>query len=87
MVVVSSISILLIDAIGHKMSSYGIPCPHPNINPAMELNPYVVLIPKVLYGLSYTIFSISLVEFIIAQSPESMWGRLIGVYSTAFVLD
>ena len=79
-VVASAISILLIDVIGHKMSSYGIPCPHPNTNPTMELNPHVILIPKVLYGLSYTIFTISLVEFVIAQSPESMWGMLIGVY-------
>lgn len=80
LVVISSVSILLIDATGHKMNSYAIPCPHPSTSPTMELNPYIVLIPKVLYGLSYTIFSISLIEFIIAQSPESMWGMLIGVY-------
>ena len=80
LVVISSISILLIDVIGHKNNSYGIPCPHPNTIPTIELNPNVVLIPKVLYGLSYTILSISLIEFIIAQSPESMWGMLIGVY-------
>lgn len=80
LVVASAISILLVDVIGHEMNSYGIPCPHPNINPTMELNPYVILFPKVLYGLSYTIFTISLIEFVIAQSPESMWGMLIGVY-------
>ena len=80
LVVASAGSILLIDATGHKLNTYGIPCPHPNTNPTVELNPYIILIPKVLFGLSYTIFTISLIEFIIAQSPESMWGMLIGVY-------
>ena len=72
-------SILVIDAVGHKLKTFGVPCPH--LNPVtMELNPNLILIPKILYGLSYTIFSISLIEFVIAQSPESMWGMLIGLY-------
>ena len=75
----SASSILVINAVGHKLKAFGVPCPH--LNPVtMELNPSLILIPKIFYGLSYPVFSISLIEFIIAQSPESMWGMLIGLY-------
>ena len=84
LVLVSAISILVIDVIGQKRSTYSIPCPHdPNTNLAKsgtDLSTYIGLIPKSLYGLSYTILSVSLIEFVIAQSPESMWGMLIGAY-------
>ena len=80
LLVVTAGSILLIDAVGHKMKAFGVPCLHHSSSVTMELSPYLVLIPKVLYGISYTIFTTSFVEFIIAQSPASMWGMLIGLY-------
>jgi peptide/histidine transporter 3/4 len=41
-----------------------------------------VLIPNIFEAASYIIFTISLFEFIIAQSPQTMKGILIGLYYT-----
>ena len=76
-------SILLIDAIGHAVNDATVPCflsDQPDVNVRLKLNPYVVLIPFALYNSSYVIFTISLFEFIIAQSPHPMKGLLIGLY-------
>ena len=47
---------------------------------SIALSPYLLLIPNMLYSASYIIFTVSLFEFLIAQSPQSMKGILIGLY-------
>ena len=39
-----------------------------------------LMIPVVLFDISYVVLTVSLLEFIIAQSPHSMKGILIGFY-------
>ena len=79
---VCSASILLIDAVGHAVSDTPVPCflSDSAADVSLQLNPYLVLIPFALYNTSYVIFTISLFEFIIAQSPHPMKGLLIGLY-------
>jgi hypothetical protein len=48
----------------------------------VTLSPYLLLIPKIFEASSYIVFTISLFEFIIAQSPQTMKGTLIGLYYT-----
>jgi peptide/histidine transporter 3/4 len=48
----------------------------------VTLSPYLLLIPKIFEAASYIIFTISLFEFIIAQSPQTMKGILIGLFYT-----
>ena len=66
--IVYVLSILLINCI--KYTKY-----HTNI--LAYLN---VIIPNILFGLSYIMLTVSLLEFIIAQSPHTMKGILIGFY-------
>ena len=46
------------------------------------MSPYLTLIPNVLFDVSYVLLTVALFEFIIAQSPRSMKGILIGFYYT-----
>ena len=48
----------------------------------MTVSPYLQLIPTLLEAGAYTIFTMSLFELIIAQSPQTMKGILIGLYYT-----
>ena len=75
-------SILLIDAIGHSVNDTPVPCflSDSAADVKLKLNPYLVLIPFTLYNVSYIIFTISLFEFIIAQSLHPMKGLLVGLY-------
>ena len=66
--IVCVLSILLINCI--EYTKY-----HTNI--LAYLN---VIIPNILFGLSYIMLTVSLLEFIIAQSPHTMKGKLIGFY-------
>ena len=76
-----SILRLLIDSIGHATKIYEISCFLSSSDIGLlNLDPYLNVIPHLLYNLSYMIFTISLIEFIIAQSPHSMKGILIGFY-------
>ena len=74
------LSILLIDSIGHATKNYEVPCFLFPSDITLDLSPYFLIIPNVLNKLSYMIFTISLFEFFIAQSPHSMKGLLIGLY-------
>ena len=75
----SSLSIFLIGSIGlEHQSERVLPCYFFFDNVA--LSPYILLIPSVLFTASYTVLMISLFEFIIAQSPQSMKGTLVGLY-------
>ena len=74
--------LFLIDSIGHA-TNINVPCFFSQSNngtSTLNLSPYLNIIPYTLYELSYLILSISLIEFIIAQSPHSMKGVLIGFY-------
>ena len=81
-----ALSFLLLDSIGHATTNLNVPCffSQSNITLAiaidLNLSPYLDIIPLSLYELSYMILTISLMEFIIAQSPHSMKGLLIGFY-------
>ena len=48
----------------------------------LNLSPYLFLIPKLLRISAYIILTISFFEFLIAQSPQSVKGILIGMYYT-----
>ena len=80
LVVACCCSILLIDAIGHRVYS-DVDCFRSDSFTSLNLSPYVV-IPSVFYGLSTIIFNIALVEFIVIRSPHSMKGMLLGLYYT-----
>ena len=81
LIIICILSILLIDSIGHATKTYEISCFLSRSDVGLlNLNPYLNIIPHLLYNLSYMIFTISLIEFIIAQSPHSMKGILIGFY-------
>ena len=62
------LSVLLINCI--KNTKY-------HINIIAYLN---LIIPNILFEISYILFTVSLLEFIIAQSPHTMKGILIGFY-------
>jgi peptide/histidine transporter 3/4 len=76
---ICTLSLLLIDSIGHA-TNINVPCFLFQSNITLNLSPYLNIIPHTLYDLSYMILTISLIEFIIAQSPHSMKGVLIGFY-------
>ena len=70
----SALSMLLIESLGNK-NKEKIPC-------MMILTPYLFLVPITMESGAYIIFTISLFELIIAQSPQTMKGILIGLYYT-----
>ena len=48
---------------------------------SVHITAYVnVILPNSLYNISYIVLTVSLIEFIIAQSPHTMKGMLIGFY-------
>ena len=75
--VASALSMLLVESItytsGHSKTLELAPC-------MVTLNTYLLLIPKIFQECSYIIFTISFFEFIIAQSPQTMKGILIGLF-------
>ena len=73
--VASALSMLLVESItsGHNKTLELAPC-------TVALNTYLLLIPKIFIDGSSIIFTISLLEFIIAQSPQTMKGILIGLH-------
>ena len=74
--VASALSMLLIGPItSEHAKNEEVPC-------VATLNPYLSLIPMILCAGSYIVLTISLFEFIIAQSPQTMKGMLIGLYYT-----
>ena len=82
MATICTLGLHLIDSIGHA-TRINVPCFFTTSNSGtltLNLSPYLNIIPYILYELSYMILSISLIEFIIAQSPHSMKGVLIGFY-------
>ena len=72
-IVHSALSMLLIVSIGSEYKK--LPC-------IITLNRHLLLIPMILEAGSYIVLVISLFEFIIAQSPQTMKGMLIGLYYT-----
>ena len=74
-----SLSILLMESIGsyHDSDNQCNKSLH-----SIHLSPYLFLIPKLLNNSSYIILTISFFEFLIAQSPQSVKGILIGMYYT-----
>ena len=71
----SALSMLLINSIGSEHDKEEAPC-------MIVLSLYQFLVPMVLEAASYIVFTISLFEFVIAQSPQTMKGILIGLYYT-----
>ena len=76
------LSILLMESIGSYNNSDN-QC-HKSLHSVyfMNLSPYLFLIPKLLRISAYIILTISFYEFLIAQSPQSVKGILIGMYYT-----
>ena len=74
--VASALSMILIGPItSEHAENEELPC-------VVTLNPYLVLIPMTLCAGSYIVLTISIFEFIVAQSPQTMKGMLIGLYYT-----
>ena len=71
----SALSMLLMESIGSEHNKEEVPC-------MIVLSLYLCLVPMVLEAASYIVFTISLFEFVIAQSPQTMKGILIGLYYT-----
>ena len=73
----SALSMLLVESITSRHSKIieQVPC-------MVRLSPYLLLIPKLFFDGSYTVFTVSFFEFIIAQSPQTMKGILIGLFYT-----
>ena len=58
-------------------------CSDPPVNDAIL---YILIIPLLLYGISYLLVFMTVLEFICAQSPNTLKGLLIGIwYSTSSV--
>ena len=58
-------------------------CSDPPINDAIL---YILIVPLLLYGISYLLVFMTVLEFICAQSPNTLKGLLIGIwYSTSSV--
>ena len=72
----SALSILLIESFTSMYAKNG------EVSCMVTLNPYLPLIPRILCAGSYIVLTISLFEFVIAQSPQAMKGMLIGLYYT-----
>lgn len=77
------LSILLLESIGpgtklDTTEQDDVTCLH-SIH-SSNLNPYIFLVPGILYYASYIVLTVSLFEFIIAQSPNTIKGMLIGLY-------
>ena len=79
---ICTLSLLLIGSIGHATNTNVLCFFSQSNNRTLTLNLslYLNIIPCTLYKLSYLILSISFIEFIIARSPHSMKGVLIGFY-------
>ena len=78
-------SILVLESLGpgakHAIDGQdGVTCLHSICS--INLNPYIFLVPGILYNASYAVLTVSLFEFIIAQSPNTIKGMLIGLYYT-----
>ena len=67
-----ALSILLIDTVKYVTKS--------NTNEGDVIPYFIFVIPNVLFEISYIVLTVSLFEFIIAQSPHTMKGVLIGFY-------
>lgn len=80
-----ALSILLLESIGsgtkHVTNEQDdVTCLH-SIQ-SLNLNQHVFLVPAILYYASYAVLTVSLFEFIIAQSPNTVKVMLIGLYYT-----
>ena len=54
--------------------------------PVIDSTLYIIIIPLLLYGISYLLVFMTVLEFICAQSPNTLKGLLIGIwYSTSSV--
>ena len=77
---VASVLILLIESI--TGTSEHVKSEDSEVSCVIAESSYLLLIPKILCAGSYILLTISLFEFIIAQSPQTMKGMLIGLYYT-----
>ena len=76
---------LTLDVIGHRISEHEVPC---FFNQSMlkvngstlDLNSWTILLPVIPQSLGYVIGYISVLKFLVAQSPQHMKGMLIGLF-------
>ena len=79
----SLLSVLLIDTVGHMFYSTNNICfVHRYSFESLNLSVWYVAIPYTLYALSDMLLYIAAYEFICAQSPQAMKGLLIGTFFT-----
>ena len=83
MCLLSLLSVLLIDTVGHMFYSTNNMCfVHQYSFESLNLSVWYVAIPYTLNALSDMLFYIAAYEFICAQSPQAMKGLLIGTFFT-----
>ena len=80
LLILSVISCLAIDAMGHAMDTT-VECMFENLNHSkLQLSSGWVWIPLILNGMGVCILEMSFLEFLIAQTPAKMKGLIIGLW-------
>ena len=80
--VVNLLSILAIDATGHRLTNNNTTCMFDltaTVEDSLDPNPYIALIPGILNAIAYTMLYMSVVEFAFAQCPVGLNGLIFGV--------
>ena len=82
-----SVSYLLIDALGHRVTLSSVECMfHYNYTnmsiSTLHISPYYSLIPSIFDALAFILSYISILEFILSQSPLAFQGLLISLILT-----
>ena len=75
---------LLIDSVGHRLSPHDVTClfnySSEANNTLAALSPWMILLPVIPGSLAYAIGYVSVLKFLVAQSPQQMKGMLIGIF-------
>ena len=83
LVTLSVFSNFLLDAVGHRISAYDVECLfdyNELKNTTLSLSRLTAILPVVPGSLGYTIGYISILKFLVAQSPKHMTGMFIGLF-------
>ena len=82
LIILSILSVFLIDLIGRAPYDIAIPCfnEQANNNQTIQVSYWILLIPSILSGLSIPIAYICTFEFLCSQAPFGMHGMIIGLF-------
>ena len=82
LILLSILSLFLIDLIGRAPYNKKIPCYDVWVpgNPVIQVSYWILLIPSILYGFATPIGYICMIEFLCSQAPFGMHGMVIGLF-------